>query len=167
MARRLTLASRQWQYARTDYALYRSGATRRNSRHRWNAHMMKVIVAILLIAAMPVFAQAKSRSAQRMSNGNGVPNWDVSSSCRAAAKVAYTEDAAAREKSCMEGEQRTREKLVADWSTFPAAERIRCIKSIEWFSPTYTELVACLEMYGQVRNLRENPASATPYKLQR
>ena len=50
---------------------------------------------------------------------------------------------------------RTREKLAADWSTFPAEERTRCIKSIEWFSPTYTELIACTEMYGQVRNLRE------------
>ena len=121
----------------------------------------QVVVAILLIAAMLVSAQARSRS---VSTGNDVPNWDVSSSCRAAAKVAYTEDAIGREKSCMEGEQRTREKLVADWSTFPAEERARCIKSIEWFSPTYTELIACLEMYGQVRNLRENPASATPYK---
>jgi len=125
---------------------------------------MKVVVAILLIAAMPMWALAKSRSAGKV---NGVPIWDVSSSCRAAAKVAYSEDAAAREKSCMEGENKTREKLVADWSTFPAAERIRCIKSIEWFSPTYTELIACLEMYGQVKNLKENPASATPYKPQR
>jgi len=79
---------------------------------------MKVVVVILLIAAMPVYAQA--RSAGKVSKGSGVPNWDVSSSCRAAAKVAYTEDASAREKSCMEGENRTREKLVADWSTFPA-----------------------------------------------
>ena len=128
---------------------------------------MKVVVAILLIAAMLVSAQARSRSAGRVSKGDGVPNWDVTSSCRAAAKVAYTTDAASREKSCMEGENRTREKLVADWSTFPAAERTRCIKSIEWFSPTYTELIACLEMYGQVKNLKENPASATPYKPQR
>ena len=118
----------------------------------------QVVVAILLIAAMPAWAQARSK----VSKGNGIPNWDVSSSCRAAAKVAYSENANDREKSCMEGEKRTREKLAADWSTFPADERARCIKSIEWFSPTYTELIACLEMYGQVRNLRENPASATP-----
>ena len=128
---------------------------------------MRVVVAILLIAVMPVYAQAKSRSVGSGSKGGGVPNWDVSSSCRAAAKVAYTQDASEREKSCMEGENKTREKLVADWSTFPAEERTRCIKSIECFSPTYTELIACLEMYGQVRNLRENPASATPYKPQR
>jgi hypothetical protein len=124
---------------------------------------MKVVVAILLIAAMLVSAQAKSRSAGKVSKGNGVPNWDVTSSCRAAAKVAYTQDASAREKSCIESEQRTREKLVADWSTFPAEERARCIKSIEWFSPIYTELAACLEMYSQVRNLNE----PTPNKPQR
>src|SRR5215471_4695236 len=128
---------------------------------------IKLAVAILLIAAMPVFPQAQSRSAGKVSKGNGVPNWDVSSSCRAAAKVAYTQDASEREKSCMEGEKRTREKLAADWSTFPAGERTRCIKSIEWFSPTYTELAACLEMYRQVKDLRENPASATPDKPQR
>jgi len=124
---------------------------------------MKVVVAILLIAAMLVSAQAKSRSAGKVSKGNGVPNWDVTSSCRAAAKVAYTQDASAREKSCIESEQRTREKLVADWSTFPVEERARCIKSIEWFSPIYTELAACLEMYSQVRNLNE----PTPNKPQR
>ena len=122
----------------------------------------QVVAAILLIAAMPAWAQARSK----VSKGNGIPNWDVSSSCRAAAKVAYSENANDREKSCMEGEKRTREKLAADWSTFPADERARCIKSIEWFSPTYTELAACIELYGQVRNLRENPASATPYKPQ-
>jgi hypothetical protein len=122
----------------------------------------QVVVAILLIAAMPVCAQAKSRSVAKV---NGVPNWDVSSSCRAAAKVAYTQDASEREKSCMEGENRTREKLVADWSTFPADERTRCIKSIEWFSPTYTELAACLDMYGDVKKAREN--AATPDKPRR
>src|SRR5215831_17373352 len=124
---------------------------------------MKIVVAILLIAAMPLYAQA--RSVGRASKGDGVPNWDVSSSCRAAAKVAYTQDASEREKSCMEGEKRTREKLAADWSRFPAEERTRCIKSIEWFSPTYTELIACLEMYGDVKRAREN--AATPDKPRR
>ena len=128
---------------------------------------MKVVVAILLIAAMLVSAQARSRSAGRVSKGDGVPNWDMTASCRAAAEVAFAGQTGVREKSCFESENKTREKLVADWSTFRAEERTRCIKSIEWFSPTYTELIACLEMYGQVRNLRENPASATPYKLQR
>ena len=116
---------------------------------------MKVVVAILLIAAMLVSAQAKSRSAGKVSKGNGVPNWDVTSSCRAAGQVAISGTAADREKSCIESEHNTREKLAADWSTFPADERARCIGSIKWFSPTYTELAACLELYSQVRNLNE------------
>jgi hypothetical protein len=121
------------------------------------------IVAVLLIAILPVYAQAKS-SRGRVSKdaAGGVPNWDVRSSCRAAAKVAYAQDASAREKSCIEGENRTRDKLAADWSTYPAADRTRCIKSIEWFSPTYTELAACLEMNADVKRLRENEAPNKP-----
>ena len=119
---------------------------------------MKVVVAIVLIAAMLASAQARIWSAGRVSKGDGVPNWDVTSSCRAAAEVAYPGQAGDREKACTESEHNTREKLAADWSTFPAEERTRCIKSIEWFSPTYTELAACLEMYGDVRKARENAA---------
>ena len=126
---------------------------------------MKVVVTILLIAAMPVCAQAQNRSAGKVSKGNGVPNWDVTSSCRAAAQVATAGEAGDREKSCIESENRAREKLAADWSTYPAAERTRCIGSIEWFSPTYTELATCLEMYGQAKNIREN--EPTPNKPQR
>jgi len=111
----------------------------------------KVVIAISLIAAMSVCAQAKSRSAEKVSKGNDVPNWNVTSSCRAAAEVAYPGQAGDREKACTESEHNTREKLAADWSTFPAEERTRCIKSIEWFSPA-----ACLEMYGDVRKAREN-----------
>jgi hypothetical protein len=126
---------------------------------------MKVVVAILLIAATPVYAQAQNRSAGKVSKGNGVPNWDVSSSCRAAAQFAYNQSASERQKACMASENTTREKLAADWSRFPADERTRCIKSIEWFSPTYTELAACIEMYSDVRRSREN--ATTPDKPRR
>lgn len=123
---------------------------------------MKVVVAILLIVALPLCAQAQNRSAGSVSKGEGVPNWDVTASCRAAAEVAAAGQIGVREKSCFESENRTREKLAADWSWFPAEERKRCIKSIEWFSPTYTELAACLE---RKRKARENETS--PAKPQR
>ena len=126
---------------------------------------MKVVVAILLIAAMPVCAQAQKRSVGKVSKGNGVPNWDVTASCSAAAEVASAGRADERKKSCFESENRAREKLVADWSTFPAEERTRCIKSMEWFSPTYTELAGCLEMYADLMKSREN--ATTPNKPQR
>src|SRR5215510_9378329 len=108
---------------------------------------LKEIVAVLLIVLVPVHAQAQSPRAGRVSKGAAgvVPNWDVSSSCRGAGRAAYAEDASGREKSCMESEKRTREKLAADWSTFPAADRTKCIGLVKWFSPTYTELITCLE----------------------
>src|SRR5262245_26917435 len=113
---------------------------------------LKLVVAVLLIAAVPVNAQAQSRRVSKGTAADGVPNWDVSSSGRAAAKVAYAEHASEREKSCMESENKTRDKLAADWATFPAADRARCIGSVKWFSPTYTELATCLEMQGYLRN---------------
>jgi hypothetical protein len=125
---------------------------------------MKVVAAILLIAAMLVSAQAQNRSAGSVSKGDGVPNWDVTASCRAAGEVPTAGQTVSREKSCLETESSTREKLAANWSTFPAEERARCIKSIEWFSPIYTELAACLEMYGDVKKAIED---ATPDKPQR
>ena len=84
---------------------------------------MKVVVTILLIAAMPVCAQAQNRSAGKVSKGNGVPSWDVTASCRAAAEVAYAGQAGEREKSCFESENRAREKLATDWSTQKLIER--------------------------------------------
>ena len=35
------------------------------------------------------------------------------------------------------------------------------LSSLEWFSPTYTELAVCLEMYGQVKNLKDTHVSVT------
>jgi len=86
---------------------------------------------------------------------DSVPNWDVTGSCRGAARAGYAENADERLKSCMESEKRTREKLAADWSTYPAADRTKCIALVKWFSPTYTELVTCLEMSDHVRKATE------------
>ncbi len=82
---------------------------------------------------------------------DGVPNWDVRPSCRGAASAGYADPSQDRLKTCLESEQHTREKLEHDWSTFPAADRIKCIQSIAWFEPTYTELAACLEMARDVK----------------
>jgi len=51
-------------------------------------------------------------------------------------------------------EQLTREELNKNWSTFPAIDRIACVESLT-FSPTYTELVTCLEMRRDVKNSRD------------
>jgi hypothetical protein len=65
---------------------------------------------------------------------------------------------------CLASEQRTREEITKNWSTFPAADRIGCVKSLT-FSPTYTELLTCLEMRLQLKNSRD--AKPTDTKPQR
>lgn len=76
-----------------------------------------------------------------------VPHWDVTASCKGAAAAAGEgEQAQARLKGCLESEQRTREMLEKTWTGFAAKDRAQCIKTIQWFEPTYTELAACLEM---------------------
>jgi hypothetical protein len=79
---------------------------------------MKLAVAIFLVASMSMYAQAQNRSGGKVSKRNSLPNWDVSSSCRAASQFAYNQSAGEREKACIESENRTREKLAGDWSTF-------------------------------------------------
>ena len=91
---------------------------------------------------------------------DGLPNWDVTASCRGAASSGYVEQSTERLKSCLTSEQKTREKLTSEWSSFPAADRIKCVESIKWFEPTYSELAACLEMARDVKTGgSDNPAS--------
>jgi hypothetical protein len=76
-----------------------------------------------------------------------VPHWDTTASCKGAAAAAGEGDQGnARMKGCMDSEQRTRAMLEQSWSNFSAADRAQCIRTIQWFEPTYTELAACLEM---------------------
>jgi hypothetical protein len=82
-------------------------------------------------------------------------------SCRAAASIAFGQTPGERLTSCLASEQRTREELNKNWSTFPADDRIGCVKSLT-FSPTYTELVTCLEMRRDVKKMRgANPPTPT------
>jgi hypothetical protein len=122
--------------------------------------LRRLIIAIALgISFCPTDASARRT---RAAVADGVPDWDVTASCRAAAAIAITQTAGDRLTSCLASEQRTREELNKNWSTFPAADRIACVKSLT-FSPTYTELVTCLEMRRDVKKSRDaNPADTNP-----
>ena len=115
-------------------------------------------VSVLGISFCPTDAWARRT---RVAVADGVPSWDVTPSCRGAASVAYSQTPDERLTSCLASEQRTCEELNKYWSAFPADDRIGCVKSLT-FSPTYTELVTCLEMRRDVRNLRDaKPADDT------
>jgi hypothetical protein len=82
---------------------------------------------------------------------DGVPKLDVTPSCRAAAAAATDQG---RLQTCIDSEHKARDQLAKDWSTFAAGDRTKCVAGMKAFSPTYTELITCLEMERDVRQLR-------------
>ena len=93
---------------------------------------------------------------------DSIPHWDVTPSCRGAASAGFSQQTTESVKRCLEDEQHTREELNKAWSTFSAADRINCVRSLT-FEPTYTELATCLEMSRDMKNLPgAKPADAAP-----
>jgi hypothetical protein len=85
---------------------------------------------------------------------DAVPIFDVTPSCRGAAAAGYMQQGDERLRTCIDSEKRTRDQLKDQWSSFEASDRARCVQSIHWFEPTYTELASCLEM---AKSVREGP----------
>lgn len=60
-----------------------------------------------------------------------------------------------QKQDCLDSEKLVREDLVKQWSTFSAADRNACIQeATTGGESSYTELLTCLEMARDVRNLR-------------
>jgi len=71
----------------------------------------------------------------------------------------FHDPAVAKEKQdCLQSEQEVRDELVKRWSTFSAAEKNHCVnESRMGGDSSYTELLTCLEMAHDVRNLGSEP----------
>jgi hypothetical protein len=83
---------------------------------------------------------------------DGVPPFDVAPSCRAAATVMP-----ASFEACMKDEQDARAKLVSQWDGFTSSERASCTQNeTVGGTPSYVELLSCLQMARDARNLPEN-----------
>jgi hypothetical protein len=77
----------------------------------------------------------------------------------------FHDPAIAKEKQdCLQSEKETRDELVKRWSTFSAADKDHCINESKMGGDSsYTELLTCLEMARDVRNLgTESDASPPP-----
>jgi hypothetical protein len=118
--------------------------------------MSRIVIAIAIVFVLRGWFCDSAAAA------DSVPAWDVTASCRGAADAGSTQDPKERVKHCLDSEKQTREGLVKNWSTFPAADRIKCIKT-QTFSQTYSELATCLEMQRDLTN-GAKPAAAVPQK---
>jgi hypothetical protein len=56
---------------------------------------------------------------------------------------------------CVQSEQAMRQKLVSEWSTFLPAEKSNCVGEQMSGMASYTDLVSCLEMAKDARQLNQ------------
>lgn len=128
----------------------------------WAKAGRRALARGLAIAGCVVAAAGPARSAD-----GDVPHFDVRPSCRAAAVsdpgLRRALSAASAENSCVESEHNSRDTLQKDWRTFSAVARRDCTRlSTLGGLPSYTELLTCLEMWRDARQLPREQNSEVP-----
>jgi len=99
---------------------------------------------------------------------DGVPTLNVEQVCQGIAQQGgvsfHDTDIADEKKNCLDSEQAVRDELVKQWSSFSPADKTACTNESKMGGESsYTELLTCLEMARDVRNMRnESAAPAAP-----
>ena len=107
--------------------------------------MIRIFTLLLLCCAPSVaFAQA-------------LPKFNVDASCKAAASKAA--EGLTTVQACLNDEQSARTELSKRWSTFPAKDRRDCIAEVAGFEPSYVELLECVTMAGEARQMEKDEAA--------
>ena len=101
---------------------------------------------VLLLAARPAQPQA-------------IPDLNVDPVCRGIAQQAANPSEKGGPdlafSQCVQSEQAMRQKLVGEWSTFSPSEKTNCIGAQGGGLASYTDLVSCLEMARDARQLNQ------------
>jgi hypothetical protein len=89
---------------------------------------------------------------------DNVPALNVEPVCQGIAQQggsSFHDSEIAKEKQdCLKTEREVRDELVKQWSSFPASDKNACIREATMGGDSsYTELLTCLEMARDVRNL--------------
>lgn len=74
---------------------------------------------------------------------DGVPSFNVEPTCKGGLDSPGLNERYSR---CIAEERAARSKLEAGWSTYPAADRTQCSDTARMGTPSYVELLTCLEM---------------------
>jgi|HubBroStandDraft_5_1064220.scaffolds.fasta_scaffold1283631_1 hypothetical protein len=84
-----------------------------------------------------------------------VPKIDLGKTCRIAASVigAPTKNDI---DVCIADEQDAHNQIVKDWGQFPAIAKDRCIRASTEYLPSYVEMITCLQMTKDAKDLSED-----------
>lgn len=94
-----------------------------------------LLAALGLALAVPALAQ------------EGPPRLDVESTCRSAQRAQVSISDNASLEGCLRSERGAHDELKKNWGKFPAAAKSQCSQQFKaGGSPSYVELVTCLEL---------------------
>jgi hypothetical protein len=111
-------------------------------------------------AMMPFTALALASSLMTVA-GNGVPTLNIEPSCKTAGIEGMNTGRTTQ--SCINDEHGARDDLTKSWSTFSAADKSHCLSMVATGgSPSYVELISCLEMSRDAKKIAEGRASELP-----
>ena len=104
---------------------------------------------------------------------DSVPVLNVQQVCQGIAQQGgvsfHDTDVTDEKKNCLDSEQAVRDQLVKQWSSFSAPDKFDCTKESEMGGESsYTELLTCLEMARDVRNIHndaDTSSASTPRGL--
>ena len=109
-----------------------------------------------------IMAAAGMLFVSNVAHAQQVPTVDIAATCRAAAAVTVSLLGSTGTNDfqvCMDGENKARETIIKDWSSYAASDRVGCIQP-NVYLPTYIEWLTCIEMNKAVREARKS--SGTP-----
>ena len=112
---------------------------------------MKAASVIIIAAALASATAAQARN-RNTGDGGGVPPLDVKQSCSDAQKFSTGDDKNMAYKGCMQDEMSAKDQLAKRWSSFKAKDRQNCVEQSRAPSPSYVEVLTCLEMNTEALN---------------
>ena len=103
---------------------------------------------------MPALLPVILTASQIVLAADAVPKFNLEQTCRAAGSVSASLGRSAGD--CKRDEEDAHTKLQQDWAQYSPAQRTGCVRfSSLGSSPSYVELLTCLEMAKQAKELPE------------
>lgn len=84
-----------------------------------------------------------------LSVADKVPEFDVTASCKAIAGFGLA--LSHSPEACINDDKTAHAELKQKWETYPAAERSRCVAETEIGTPSYVDILTCLQMTQERR----------------
>ena len=106
---------------------------------------MTILSAAALSLTFTLALAASVEAAPR--SYNGVPELDVKGSCTDAQKFSSQSDNKGNAfKGCMQDEMAAKDQLAKNWNKFKLNDKQSCVEQARAPSPSYVEVLTCLEM---------------------